>query len=370
MHETANTGEIKSLTGLRGIAACFVVLYHYFQGMDANGPAGDLLRRGYLSVDLFFVLSGFVTGLSYARAFAAGFSSRAYIGFIYKRLGRIYPLYLVVTLAAIVIAAFEVQGSPSLAVTASNLLLVQAWGIADSIVAPTWSISTEWAAYLAFPVFVALAINGSWQRCALAAGVSVAVLVFVATRSDAQIHEFAGIVHRNGPMDVFAFDTPYLLMRCLAGFTLGLAAYRLAASPGLRVMLRRKHLADIASAAVLILLLIPGSDVVLILAFVPLVICLSTGTSLAARVMGHGVVYWLGVVSYSIYLDHVVLENLLRRPVMDLLAILHIPHGFTLAAILLLGPLLALSAATYYGIEKPARAWSRRFVGTRRQVAI
>jgi peptidoglycan/LPS O-acetylase OafA/YrhL len=275
-----------------------------------------------------------------------------------------------VAIAAAFIDLIDVDNSPSLPVIVSNLLLIQAWGIADSIVAPTWSISTEWAAYLGFPLFVAATINGGWRRCSIAALASVAVLVFVATRTDIQIHEVAGQTHRNGPMDVFVADTPFLVLRCLAGFTLGLFAYRLAASPAARRILRRNHLADLAALVVLGLLLIPNSDVLLILAFVPLVICLSTGTSLSARMTAHGVVYWLGVVSYSIYLNHVVLENLLRHPLMDTLATLHIPHGFTVAGLVLMVPLLALSAATYYGIEKPARAWSRRLVSARRQMAM
>jgi hypothetical protein len=63
-------GEIKSLTGLRGVAACAVVLYHY-QGSDAG--LGRFVLHGYTAVDLFFALSGFVMALTYAGAFADGF---------------------------------------------------------------------------------------------------------------------------------------------------------------------------------------------------------------------------------------------------------------------------------------------------------
>ena len=46
--------EIKSLTGLRGVAACFVVAYHYFNMSNGLGLFKPLLLHGYLCVDLFF----------------------------------------------------------------------------------------------------------------------------------------------------------------------------------------------------------------------------------------------------------------------------------------------------------------------------
>ena len=68
--------EIGALTGLRGVAACWVAMYHGHEFGRLAGPAGVLLRHGYLAVDVFFVLSGFVMGLSYAHMFAPGFRAR------------------------------------------------------------------------------------------------------------------------------------------------------------------------------------------------------------------------------------------------------------------------------------------------------
>ena len=67
--------EIRSLTGLRGLAAVLVVAFHYsfnlLQGQsDARNPVGP----GYLAVDLFFILSGFVMAATYGDSFARAWS--------------------------------------------------------------------------------------------------------------------------------------------------------------------------------------------------------------------------------------------------------------------------------------------------------
>src|ERR1700761_7373509 len=49
--------EIPALTGIRGVAACWVVFYHVHEFDALHGPLATLLRHGYLAVDIFFVLS-------------------------------------------------------------------------------------------------------------------------------------------------------------------------------------------------------------------------------------------------------------------------------------------------------------------------
>jgi peptidoglycan/LPS O-acetylase OafA/YrhL len=57
--------EIRSLTGLRGVAVAYVVVHHFFLGLTFTNPFTTFLAHGYLAVDLFFVLSGFVMTLNY-----------------------------------------------------------------------------------------------------------------------------------------------------------------------------------------------------------------------------------------------------------------------------------------------------------------
>ena len=365
-------GELRSLTGLRGVAACFVVIYHYFQNDAPTGGISTIVRHGYLSVDLFFVLSGFVMALTYASQFKDRFSTRAYCGFLYKRFGRVYPLYLIVTLAGAGLIYRAGQADASLPLTLfDNLALIQAWGTADTIGGPTWSISTEFAAYLLFPALVAVTLNRRWRWAWLAAIVSVAVIVGIAHLSDAQINQIPyGDSHfRNGPLDVYAALTPYPLLRCFAGFTIGLVAFRVAGSPACRGLARFGYWTDVVMVVALLALLIPSSDAAEVVIFAPLIIGLSQERSISSRILGSRVIHWLGLISYSIYLMHVLVDHLVRSQITSALTLAHVPHAYSFSALVLLPLVLGLSACTYYGIERPARDWARK-LGARRTPAI
>ena len=57
--------EVRALTGLRGVAALYVVLHHFFSPYSSTNLPQSLLAHGYLAVDLFFTLSGFVMALNF-----------------------------------------------------------------------------------------------------------------------------------------------------------------------------------------------------------------------------------------------------------------------------------------------------------------
>ena len=61
-----HVGELRALTGVRGVAAWFVVFYHIRQSLPWIPDALlDVIAKGYLAVDFFFLLSGFVIWLSW-----------------------------------------------------------------------------------------------------------------------------------------------------------------------------------------------------------------------------------------------------------------------------------------------------------------
>lgn len=66
--------EVRSLTGLRGLAALAVALYHVNPELNTAPFIGRFVGEGYLAVHVFFVLSGFVLALNYADGFAPGWS--------------------------------------------------------------------------------------------------------------------------------------------------------------------------------------------------------------------------------------------------------------------------------------------------------
>ena len=95
------------LDGLRGVAALMVIWYHVFEGYAfAGGTTIDTFNHGYLAVDFFFILSGFVIGYAYDDRWGKNFTMK---DFIKRRLIRLHPR---VIMGAVVGAiTFYIQGS-------------------------------------------------------------------------------------------------------------------------------------------------------------------------------------------------------------------------------------------------------------------
>lgn len=93
------------LDGLRGVAALFVIIYHFFEGF-ATSPINQIFNHGYLAVDFFFVLSGFVLGYAYDSRLN---SSMTTWQFIKKRIIRLHPMLILSVLFGAI--AYLLQGS-------------------------------------------------------------------------------------------------------------------------------------------------------------------------------------------------------------------------------------------------------------------
>lgn len=93
-------GEIKALTGLRIVAALWVVLFHFRPMLGDASPdfrdaLAPVLNCGAQGVDLFFILSGFVLTYNYLDRMGRSWSTRATLHFLWLRLARVWPVYLV-----------------------------------------------------------------------------------------------------------------------------------------------------------------------------------------------------------------------------------------------------------------------------------
>lgn len=158
-------GLIPALTGVRGFAAAWVVLFHFRRLLFSLLPEvqSETLERfagsGHAGVELFFVLSGFVLAYNYLHAFP-DLSARRIADFLARRVARIYPLHLATTLVCIpmVLPGGIEQLRPGQLQSLGpdlwqQLLLVHAWTLGPPRAwnYPSWSISSEWFAYLFFP---------------------------------------------------------------------------------------------------------------------------------------------------------------------------------------------------------------------------
>jgi len=173
--------NLKPLTSLRFFAAMWVVAFHFWTNLASAMPS--VVGKGYLGVELFFVLSGFILSHVYLERCKEGCFN--YREFIWARLARIYPVHIAIVagLALLIaaLAAAGIQAGDKLLVWSSlpaQLTLTQAWGLAPDggWNHPSWSISAEWFAYLTFPGFAYL-MTRLWQRPILAVAGAAAFLV-------------------------------------------------------------------------------------------------------------------------------------------------------------------------------------------------
>jgi peptidoglycan/LPS O-acetylase OafA/YrhL len=338
--------RIPCLDGLRGIAALVVVLYH-FNGLFLPQARLPHLERAYLSVDLFFLLSGFVMAHVYGNAMAADWRS-AWPDFAIARFARLYPLFVTATLALVVIVV--VFGTPqqqsvpvsfSVAALALQPFLLQHWYVTLNWDYPSWSISTEAEAYVFFVPAAGTLISGKHSH--LMAACCVAVLVILS------VHETGSLASTQGLA---------ALLRTLPEFSLG-------------VLLYRAHCRDTVSSrawaagvAVLFVLFawLTQVDLFAICAFACLIYYGANAAGWFGQLLNSKPSIALGNWSYSIYLWH--------APTHYAIMALFLAAGYSLdtlsktyARMLLLATValvICLSAASYRYLEGPARRFLLR----------
>jgi len=211
------------LDGIRGIAALLVLTRHTDAFWNFE------IYRGYLAVDLFFVLSGFVIASAYDRRLREGQLTSG--GFMLVRLIRLYPMFLLSLLLAVLAWCLSATPTPLLA---GSLLLACAMTALflptpphhDSILfplnGPYWSLFFELVANLGYAVFHRVLSN---RVLAWVLVISAAVLARMAVRM-------------GGLDDGYAFNPASLLIglaRAVFGIAMGVLLFRCGARIGAKI---------------------------------------------------------------------------------------------------------------------------------------
>lgn len=347
--------NLPALTGIRGVAAWFVVLFHIRITAGAALPPGlvRLFGKGYLAVDLFFMLSGFVLWLNYAERLRARGLGAAPL-FLARRLARIWPLHIFILGWAVLFAlALVLTGNPNpdsypWSELPLHVLLIQNWGFTDTLTwnDPAWSISCEFAAYLLFPL-LALAVD--WRRFGSAALVGLLALLALTLHA---------VMAAHGATTLGA-DVPHLgLPRALAEFAMGtiLCALweRWRATP--RLPLALSLVAIIISA----LLLGRGAAETLFVPSLLAALLFAVALTDKGSPLGWRPIHYLGEISYATYLVHYLLFIAFK------LLFVSEPQAMPLSlAGLFLALTFAASVALHHLIERPAqRALNRAFASS------
>mgnify|MGYP000455462384 CR=1 FL=1 len=158
--------HLSALTGIRGLAASWVLIHHLLgqYPIQDNMPVWIevFANNGWLGVDLFFILSGFVMSYIHQEDFHNKLTYSSYKRFLILRFARVYPVHCFITLSLIPIylSAHYLFGytSPINSFSLEKLLyaltLTNGVGFADSTGwnLPSWSVGSECFAYLMFPL--------------------------------------------------------------------------------------------------------------------------------------------------------------------------------------------------------------------------
>ncbi|MBR1216580.1 acyltransferase [Bradyrhizobium sp. U87765 SZCCT0131] len=342
--------DIRSLTGVRGVAAVLIVLYH-FGNVPLLGPGTAPYYRvphGYLAVDLFFMLSGYVMAYVYRDAFVAS-PWRHYLDFLVKRVARLYPAYVVIATLYLIKILLGLSRD-TLAYFrpwdwAGNLLMLTGWGLhVQPIVGVSWAASAELGSYLLLPPLLVVFVRRGPLLAALGCVAALGAVVVIARSG----------LGSAGPLDVTNGDSMLPLLRAVAGFAIGLGIFRVAHRLDRLSMAVQDALVAGLTLAIVVIGIAFHHDLPIYLLFIPFVALLSRDGRLAQALYGNRLVYHLGLISYSIYLLH---QLLLSFAVEAARALGPTPLVYAACVAVALAVIWLLAWLSYTFVEMPGRRW-------------
>jgi peptidoglycan/LPS O-acetylase OafA/YrhL len=398
MIRTANAPpEIAALTGARFVAALMVLIGHQqvlVRISDTDWFSRVLGPLAGQAMTLFFVLSGFVMWINYARPFQTEPLGNALWRFAVARFARLYPLYACCALVAVATTPWEAL-SPVPAQAALFVTLMQGWIPGNDAaplmfylykLAPAWSVSAEWLFYILFPVFVWLIARLRTDRAHI--GLVLAVwamnalaIALVTIHRDAIVSSIAPAMPPKVAEMWLVYYSPYFhLGEFVSGCLAGALYDRMRGTPV--GDFERRVLAFGSVAALVIYCCVFASvdvrdelvaagawqNAVRRTGAMPLIAFLLfvaardqegwLSRTLSGRLMVQG-----GEVSYSIYmlqaLTGIVFVQTPRQSLTPALAI-----GYAVLLVVAIVGTIILAHGTYSVIERPARRWLREKLGT------
>lgn len=369
-------GESAALTGLRGVAALWVLLFHVWGAagprrmtLDVAGWNLDftpLFSIGWAGVQVFFVLSGFLLALPYVDWRVGRRAQPRTLPYLARRCARVLPGYYLQLLILVLIVwqaggHWVIGGCGELAGYLAMAFLPEPLGVA-MLNDVWWTLPIEFSFYLALPLLAPL-LHRRRLWLVLAVGLGATVLWRWLT-----IQVWAAQLAPAG-----RFHLGYQLPGSLDSFALGMAAasiFRggmadwLAASPRRRELVA---LAGIAVAGALLYWMHFGYRAywtlapitflwtpLFCLAVAAVVLGAAGGSRLLHRLLANRPMLYLGTVSYGIYLWH--------NPMLRWLKTVPAPfEGYALSWLLpvCLGATVLAAALSWHWVERPLIAWVR-----------
>jgi len=331
--------RFSALDSLRGLAAIAVAIYHF-----------KITWAGYLAVDFFLVLSGFILSHSYLYKE----NKISVVDFISHRLARLYPLHFF-TLFTFIAAYLFVSGKMprypdgTLFTFLQNLTFTQNIGLNPKGLtynAPSWSIAVEFWVNIIFILFISKETKSS-------------TLFFIALLG------LLIIYGNTGHLDTYSQNYYQWLnsgiLRGISSFFLGILSYRLYLyyKDNLSIA-QRINKFEIMSIILMIIIIfvrpdrLDGVDIFAPFLFMLMVFVFTYETGILSKLLLK--IRYLGEISYSIYLNQITILMLIQFYAKKYDS----PVWFTLFIYLII--LIIYSHFTYQYIEKPLRKKGRNFL--------
>lgn len=380
---------LSNLTPLRGIAAILTVIFHVDLMLGNGGDSlikikdSLLLSKMYLMVDFFFILSGFIMCHVYQKQFVNGVNGASYKKFLIARFARIYPLYfttLIFTCLLFFISSSMgipkseiIETENSVFSFFTNLFLVQSLNLHKwfTWVHASWSISTEWWAYMLFPFLVIpIAKAKTFGRIALVsicfAGyllIAFYLVNMVTLPESLSFLKNDSAVFANLNINV-AFQ--YGLIRCLCGFVIGMVIYQLYLDNWLKSIFDNGFAIITLTIGLFLCMHFALADFITVLFFPFILLAGAYGSKSVDSFFSKSLFQKLGDWSFSIYLVHQPLLYLIGSiqaylnpidPAKPPTGPAPKPELLTawLICLAFIGLTLLVSSVTYKFIEVPAR---------------
>jgi len=341
------------LDGLRGIAALAVVVFHFMEWVYTD-PARNFIGHGFLAVDFFFCLSGFVIGYAYDDRIA----KMGILEFFKSRIIRLHPLVIAGSVLGLLAFLFDpFGGHPELYSTGKiiltflcSVLLIPYPVIEDrgfnlfSFNAPSWSLFWEYVANIVY-AFVLYKIRRGLLL--LLTIISAVAICWVAYRSGNLLGGWSGPTFWDGGA------------RIAYSFLAGLLIYR-------SNWLIKNKLGFIGIALLLFLAFImPSSkwnwlsEPFIVLFYFPLLIALGAGATLATVLKK--TCLFLGQLSYPLYMTHYAVLWMFGNYYTS-----HKPGTGQLSVIIITGTILLLGCA--YIVMRSYDIPVRRYLTSKRKI--
>lgn len=374
---------ISTLTPLRGIAALLVVVFHSTMCLAplVAPSTTHFIANGWLWVDFFFILSGFILSHVYGSNFQGSLSRSSYWEYIRARFARVYPLHLATLLVSLGCGLLMVKLASKmmphfylmfdLKTLPASLLLIQSIHLFPTTPynGPSWSLSTEWWMYMIFPFlvqpFFRLKVAGKWMVLLGILGLYVTLMYYISPRWANRLMIEMGFAQALPTLNVTA---DWGILRCFAGFTLGMLLYQLYHLQAAFRLLKNGW-AFILSFAITLAAMHFNWHQMLIIALFPLVILSAAyNQDFVRRFLETRPLQRLGDWSFSIYLIHMPIVYLVYCVMLlfnpeKLSSIEAFGYGqlsYAQAWLQCVGLEIAtilVSAFTYYSFELPIRSY-------------